>query len=253
MDVKIEDFFTPINLKGIIPEKDYQVMPGYISAADAFARTTYRSIYLADYFQRKFLYVSDNPLFLCGLTSEQVKDLGFSFYLQQVPRSDLELLLEINTAGFHFFERIPFDERMDYVVSYDFHLTQTSGKNLLINHKLTPLLLDEKGQMWVSLCIVSLSARKEAGNIEIRKKGSPIIFEFDRAKKVWHKNEKTKLNEREKEILLLSAQGLTTNEIAKEVYLSVDAIKFHRKNIFEKLSVDNITEAIMHSVSYSII
>ncbi|HAO08913.1 MAG TPA: helix-turn-helix transcriptional regulator [Chryseobacterium sp.] len=253
MDIKLEDFFTPIHLKGKVSEKAYEEMAAYINAVDALARMTYQSIYLVDYFQRQFLYVSDNPLFLCGFTPEQVKDLGFSFYLQQVPRNDLELLLEINRAGFFFFEKIPVDERLHYTISYDFHLTQANNKNILINHKLTPLLLDEKGQMWASLCIVSLSSHKDSGNIEIRKKGSPIIYEYDRIKKIWHQNERIRLNEKEKQVLRLSAQGLTTKQIAASVFLSDDSIKVYKKNIFEKLSVNSITEAIMCSISYGIL
>ena len=43
---------------------------------EAFARVTYQSVYLIDYYRQEILYVSDNPLFLCGHTAKEVKELG---------------------------------------------------------------------------------------------------------------------------------------------------------------------------------
>jgi len=35
----------------------------------------------------------------------------------------------------------------------------------------------------------------------------------------------------------LSAQGYSMNEIADKLFIGTDTIKFHRKNVFEKLQV----------------
>ena len=61
------------------------------------------------------------------------------------------------------------------------------------------------------------------------------------------------LNGREKNILMLSAQGLTMEEIASQLFLSADTIKFHKKNIFRKLNVKNITEAIAAAMELALI
>ena len=53
-----------------------------------------------------------------------------------------------------------------------------------------------------------------------------------------------KLKNVEIEVLRLSAMGYTMNEIADEVHRSQDTVKMHRKDIFEKLNVDNIAAAI---------
>ena len=59
------------------------------------------------------------------------------------------------------------------------------------------------------------------------------------------------LNEREYEILQLLAKGLTNQEIAEEVFVSVNTVKYHLKNVYEKLGVNNRKEALHLIVSQS--
>jgi LuxR family maltose regulon positive regulatory protein len=52
------------------------------------------------------------------------------------------------------------------------------------------------------------------------------------------------LSEREIEVLQLIAQGLTNPEIAARLYLSLNTIKAHTRNIYGKLDVHNRTQAV---------
>ncbi|MCJ7700561.1 MAG: LuxR C-terminal-related transcriptional regulator, partial [Anaerolineales bacterium] len=51
------------------------------------------------------------------------------------------------------------------------------------------------------------------------------------------------LSERECEILQLIAEGLTNPEIATRLYLSLNTVKVHSRNIYGKLGVNNRTQA----------
>ena len=52
------------------------------------------------------------------------------------------------------------------------------------------------------------------------------------------------LSERELEILQLIAEGLTNQEIASKLYLSLNTVKAHTRNIYGKLDVHRRTEAV---------
>jgi LuxR family maltose regulon positive regulatory protein len=52
------------------------------------------------------------------------------------------------------------------------------------------------------------------------------------------------LSEREIEVLHLIAEGLSNQEIAARLYLSLPTIKFHTGNIYGKLGVKSRTEAV---------
>ena len=51
------------------------------------------------------------------------------------------------------------------------------------------------------------------------------------------------LSEREIEVLQLIAEGLTNPEIATKLYLSLNTVKVHTRNIYGKLGVKNRTHA----------
>ncbi len=55
----------------------------------------------------------------------------------------------------------------------------------------------------------------------------------------------TVLTEREREVLALIARGASNREIGRELYLSVDTVKTHVRNLFRKLDVPNRTRAAL--------
>jgi LuxR family maltose regulon positive regulatory protein len=52
------------------------------------------------------------------------------------------------------------------------------------------------------------------------------------------------LSQRELEVLQLIAQGLSNREISERLYIALDTVKSHNRNIFSKLGVKNRTQAI---------
>jgi LuxR family maltose regulon positive regulatory protein len=55
------------------------------------------------------------------------------------------------------------------------------------------------------------------------------------------------LSERELEVLRLFAQGLTNQEVADRLILSLGTVKAHSSNIYRKLDVRNRAEAIVRA------
>ena len=251
---KIKDFFIKENIIENISDEAYDAICDLSEDIGAFSRATYKSVYVIDYYKRNFLYVSDNPLFLCGMSADEVKELGYNFYLNHVPPEDLELLLQINSAGFQFHRDIPIEKKKEYTLSYDFHIiNRDSKKKRLINHQITPLRLTENGDVWLALCAVSISSGSKSGNIVIRKNKSKEYLLYNIGNKKWEQMKRPELKDMEKDVLKLSAMGYTMNEIAGEVNRSFDTVKSYRKSLFEKLGVNNITEAISFAMNHRLI
>lgn len=55
------------------------------------------------------------------------------------------------------------------------------------------------------------------------------------------------LTEREKEILLLIAEGKTNQDIADELFIAVKTVKVHVSNILSKLEVQDRTQAVIYA------
>lgn len=235
---------------------DASTIEVYIETAKAFSRTTYKSLYIIDYTTMGFLYVSDNPIFLCGKSPDEVQKQGYEFYAENVPEEDLKFLSEINVAGFDFLSKVPIEERLLCKISYSFHLkTKQQGRTklILISHQLTPLRLDEYGNIHLALCVVSLPENHDAHTSFITMEGYPTKWEYIRSGKRWKEIPNIILSDEEKAVIALSQQGMTMQNIATEMSKSLDTVKYYKRGLFQKLGVPNITEAIAYAIHHRLI
>ena len=61
------------------------------------------------------------------------------------------------------------------------------------------------------------------------------------------------INERHKEILLMSMQGLKTKEIAQKLNISVNTVKYHKKNIYASLNTKTIAESVIKAIELRLV
>ena len=174
----LQDFFKPVKLDHPISALDYVNIQPQIETLITLARIANLGIYVIDYHKQNFLYVSSNPLFLCGYDRAEVQKMGYEFYLKIVSEEDLGMLNKINKVGFdYFYEQQP-EFRDDMIISYDFRIQHLNKQKYMINHKLTPFVLTNDGNMWLSLCVVTLSINDKSGNIYIQHVNSNKRIEY---------------------------------------------------------------------------
>lgn len=56
------------------------------------------------------------------------------------------------------------------------------------------------------------------------------------------------LSAREREVLICVARGMTNQQIARELFMSLSTVKVHLHNVFQKLNLPNRTEAAVFAV-----
>lgn len=61
------------------------------------------------------------------------------------------------------------------------------------------------------------------------------------------------LTPREREILILVAEGYTNAEIAKQLYISEKTVQTHRSNILDKLNIHDRTELVRYAIRHGLI
>ena len=248
------DFFEPVKTIKYISSSNYKKVESYLQAFQAMSNLIDMSYYIIDYYKKSFAYVSPNPLFLSGYTRNEVLKLGFDFYPLCVPQEDIQLLFNLNVAGFDFFYGLPEERRRNGYISYDFRLRNKINNSLImINHRVTPLLFNEDGNIWMSLCLVSLSPRIKAGDVHIvmhdERKRYNLNVKTNRFERIPYK----KLTNKELKVLSLVALGDNTTTISKKLIIAESTVKNHKTNIFKKLNAKTSAEAVFHATRRGLI
>jgi len=254
MDLNVSDFFEPIKSIKYIGSDNYAHVERYLNALKAISKLCDLSYYIIDYYRKNFFYVSPNPLFLSGYSQEEVLKLGYDFYRECVSDEDLLLLFDLNEAGFKFFYELPVERREHATISYDFVLKNVFNHSLvMINHKLAPLLLTEDGNIWMGICLVTLSSKKKSGDVHIIMHDNHTRYNFYREEKLFKETVVQKLTKKELEILNWVATGNCIDRIASIMNISASTIKNHKTSILKKMQAENITEAVFNASKQGIL
>lgn len=214
------------------------------------ARLSGQSLYIMDCRHLKFLYVSDNPLFLCGYTPRNVARMSFLFYKKVVHPDDLDLIMNISIEALDIFSKYKVEECTNLVMSYDFRIINPFNKQTtMINHSFIPAYYTPEGFISEGICLVRPSTQIISGNAFIKENGLTPLYNY-LARGGWTAVKEHKdiaITDREKQILRITIQGYNNNEIAELLSIDVNTVKTHKKNIFRKLNVNNIAEAIIYA------
>ena len=85
---------------------------------------------------------------------------------------------------------------------------------------------------------------------DLRKGGSPMSSQIARKvvnafqQEVTYMDAKENLSDREKEVLQWLSKGFSYKEIAQELFISIETVRTHIRNIYDKLHVGNKSEAL---------
>ncbi len=109
----------------------------------------------------------------------------------------------------------------------------------------------------VSYILKTSKASRIADSIRETMNGTPVLepevmtkmMKQMRYERVLHDD----LTEREIEILLLLAHGLTNQEIADRLFIAVKTVKTHVSNILAKLEVHDRTQAVIYAFQHKLI
>lgn len=219
-----------------------------VEVLEAISRLSSRNYYIIDLLNEEFVYISDNTKQLFGRTAFEIQNLGFKFFAKHLQEKDHTLLTNVKFEAERFLEEIPIENRKNYTLYKDINFINHKDKVVnLINHQFTPLTFRNES-IHLCLCMTSICANQLSEKIEIWHKDKKQKWSYVQDNNQWHFSPKIQLRNSEKEVIRLSAQGLTITEIADKMNKSLDTIKYYRKTIFKKLEVDNITEALARAL-----
>ena len=218
--------------------------------ADAFARLNYCNVYVLDLFREQFVYVRNELKWMRELLPEAGAESGGDYFERCFLPSDAWKMQAAARAAARWVMRFPADERSEFILMAPIRISRLSSHGHEVTyHKVTPLRMTASGKVWLALCADFIAAR-HTSEVVLRKGARFWIYR--KTTDSWHEETIPTLREREREMLVLSAAGMDIDGIARALCTTQANVKRIRHNVYRKLHVDNITEAINFSLTHQL-
>jgi DNA-binding CsgD family transcriptional regulator/PAS domain-containing protein len=200
--------------------------------------------FMIDFSKMQYVYISKSVSNVLGYSNETFMKGGLDFAAEIIHPEDKSRLVEIHNRLFHFFYSVSLKERKDLKFAFNLRVKRDDGKYIHLLQETVFLDISTDGH---PLCDFStctdISSHKKDNNLKLniykRKLNSfDQVFEFEVGE------QPDLLTNRQIEILNLLSHGFTTNQIAQKLFLSIETVKIHRKNILARTGAKNSTEAV---------
>jgi DNA-binding CsgD family transcriptional regulator len=215
---------------------------------DVFASMSDGAVYVIDFREKQFRYVSEHDLFLYGHSQYEILNLGYDFFPMIVHPDDLPLWEEMYAAILRYLRYPEEEEQLKNVNYFSFtlrikNLSQIPDKQkyLMVKHKLKPIFQD--GQIYLGICLLKISAISTSGNLEVFYNDG-MILEYSFAALKWKLHDIEPLKDCEIEIIKLSIMGFNEKEIASKLRLKIGTIRNKCSALYQKLNVNSMMQAI---------
>ena len=231
---------------------DYSLWNKKRKSIQAFAQMSQSCIFIVDVFKERYDFASDNFFPIFGYNPTDIKNIRKQGDLleKRIHPDDQMQLLEYQIEHGQFIYSFPQKERNDYQQIFQIRMlnAQNHYVNVISRHQV--IEKDKNGKAWMIMGMIDISPdQRPSEKIKrtvLNRKTGKIFTSLPIP-------EERKLTKREKEILLFIRQGFLSKEIADKLNISIHTVNNHRKNILEKLHVDNAMEALNVARDYGII
>lgn len=179
-------------------------------------------------------------------------ELSMEKMLSLVHPVDLPVVIANESKVREFFNELPVEKIFKYKIRYDYRLKHKDGHFIRVLQQMVTIETDEKGAIVKTMGIHS-------DITDLKKEGLPVLSFIGLDGEPTYENVQVDRNfsflkpeerfsPREKEILNKLIQGKTSEEIAKELFISRDTVSTHRRNMLSKCGVKNTMELVNRSV-----
>lgn len=199
--------------------------------------TSGASYYIRDSYTRSLIIDSPTSAILCGHTVEKAEKEGFAFYENLFDKKEWPWLKKMFSEGYKVFYNHPPSKRKHLVSCYNFSTRHIGKGDLVLSHKGIPFQLCNNGNLWLSLCAVSISKQKQLNKATITNTETGEQYEYINGRFIL--SDKLVVTSGDLLILELMGKDLSSEQIAKQLGVSMSSFVRKKQSLFDKLGVKN--------------
>ena len=200
--------------------------------------------FIIDFTKMKYIYISKSIANVLGYSNDLFMRGGLDLATETIHPEDRSKLKEIHQKLFEYYYSVPIKERKNLKFTFNLRVKREDGKyiHLLQETIFLDISIDGHPLADFSTC-TDISSHRRDNNIKLN------IFKknynsFDQVYEYEIHDQVDLLTNRQIEILNLLSRGYTTNQIAQKLFLSIETVKIHRKNILARTGAKNSIEAV---------
>lgn len=229
-----------------ITAEDYEQIKPKIEMLKCLAEIE-NSIYAVfDLHKNQYLLQSKEQQEIFGVNTGDNSTIDIHTHYQRIHPDDRAFVLETDNMLIRFFSEMPFNEKKNYKLVYDFRTENTDGIYVRHVHQSIPFAPDKNGRTWLTLVITHPISERPANEKPQRRLVNIKTGKLHLFNEIDGHSSGIVLTNREREILLLISRGYDSYNIADKLKISINTVNNHRQNILRKTNADNATQAVMY-------
>ncbi len=198
-----------------------------------------------DFYKNDIFYISENFYNYFGFKKEDVLREKLSYSVNRMVPIDALMFIKGSQNKWNHILSRPVCERKNYKMIAEFRMTNDYDKIIRIMSQQVILALSDEGNIWLKMKLFEYAPEQ---NIETPAtiscinitSGNPLFT----SKEIKNEIFKSKLSNREVQILQAISKGYFSKQIAGDLLISENTVNNHRRNIIRKLKVSNTSEAV---------
>lgn len=222
-----------------------------VKTVDAAARISCLSTFVIDFDSHELLYRSEQLVYIDESTVKDKQRECANPYWSIISENTLEKLQQIRNHYIMPGKQLSGNDYTNHVCTIDYPII-IRNHELFITQKFTPLVMRKDGITKIGMFTINYLNKKDIESSIIAPSGKRFRFNFEECQFDEYDLGIT-LSLVEKAILHRARMGMTNEEIAKSLYISINTVKTHRLRIFKKLQVETINEALAVIGNYQLI
>lgn len=229
---------------------DYSLIDQRVKGLDLIKFSPDEYLYVLDIYTKKFAYYHAHKYFLGDKTVEFVNSEGYMHFVDRISPADYEKVIYILDLVWetHF----PVAQQ-NVIISYNINVKIDEHLQMLTLHRIKIIETDASGKSWLVLFSSSRTRAENNNKVTVSDTEQGEIAVYDAKTRNVIDDRIDNLSDRELEVLRFIYQGLTVKEIANQLFLSINTVKFHKKNIFSKTNCRNSIELFQYGMKHNLI
>ena len=226
---------------------NYDLYHQKLSVLESANSLTSSVVFIHDFYTGLNPYFSNFPIYLTGYSADELSAFGEELFQQLYSARDLEFISNVEVKMNDIISSICPERQSSFVITLSINLVHKDGHLVPVYVYFSPFLFDDNNRVWMLIGRMTFSIKQDVYEniLYIDLLDSNERYIYNRINENFDLIMRPVLTHMEKSVLVLCTRGYLEKEVAREMNISINTVKTHKRNFLRKLEAENISQAFI--------